>query len=547
VTLNTLATNALTFATNGSILNLVAGGLLLNSGSNTVGTAVGNGSITAGGAASSGVQDLYFWTGTGNNNTNILRSTIIDNGSGAQTRLVLTTRGNGNQPLTMYNGTNSYTGGTVLNTSANLQATSGVVIPNDTTGLTGLVLNNSALVMTVSAGQIGSGNAVTLNGGSLLTLFGNNTLAGLKYTNNYGMTAPTVNTGGMLTLTGGITTTSESDGNTGAAIAGLVSLPSSAALSIGAATFNTLIINPLQADFVFNGVTGGGGAMTKSGTGVLQFNAIGALSGALDVTAGGLQSGGTNGGSRLADVTLENGTWLNLNGNSSLFGSLAGTSTSLVTNSGVVNTLTVGSSNASSTFAGSFQRFSDSLVTAINLTKIGSGTMTLTGTTASTASGTLTINSSNGGGVTFSGSNGVNNFRAAAVTVNADSALNLDNTTLVANRLGNAGVTLSGGTLNASGGNADESGSALTANSGLSTLLTGANTLSVKSFARGVGGALNIGSSTVKVTTTAPSLTNSILPGVFVGNDFATVSATNTPVTAYAAYTTGDLGTTGVS
>jgi len=549
VILNTLAANgatsALTFATNSSVLNLVSGGLLLNSGSNTVGTAVGNGSITAGGTASSGVQDLYFWTGTSNNNTNILRSTIIDNGSGAQTRLVVTTRGNGNQPLTMYNGTNTYTGGTVLNTSANLQATSGVVIPNDATGLTGLVLNNSALVMTVSAGQIGSGNAVTLNGGSGLTLFGNNTLAGLKYTNNYGPTAPTVNTGGILTLTGGITTTSESDGNTGAAIVGLVSLPTSAALSIGAATFNTLIINPLQADFVFNGVTGGGGAMTKSGTGVLQFNAIGALSGALDVTTGGLQSGGTNGGSRLADVTLENGTWLNINGNSSLFGSLAGTG--FVTNSGALNTLTVGSSNASSTFAGSFQRFSDSTVNLINLTKIGTGTMSLTGTTASTASGTLTLNSSSGGGVTFSGSNGVNNFRAAAVTVNADSVLNLDNTTLVANRLGSAGVTLSGGTLNLSGGNADESGSALTVNSGLSTLITGANTLSVKSFARGVGGTLNIGASTVKFITSAPGLTNSILPGVFVGNDFATVSAINTPVTAYAAYTNGDLGTTGAS
>ena len=501
VTLNTLSTNSLTFANNSDVLNLAAGGLLLNTGSNTVGTAVGNGSITAGGTASSGVQDLYFWTGTNNNNTNILRSTIIDNGNGAQTRLVVTSRGDGNRPLTMFNGTNSYTGGTVLNTSVNLQATSGVVIPNDATGLTGLVLNNSTLAMTVSSGQIASGNVVTLNGGSNLSLFGNNTLAGLRYTNNYGSAAPTVTSGGTLTLTGGITTTSESDGNGGAAVVGLVSLPSGSTLSIGAATFNTLVINPIQADFVFNGVTGAG-SFTKSGNGVMQFNAIGALSGTLDVTSGGLQSGGTNGGSRLLDVTLENGTWLNLNGNTALFGSLAtpASGTGYVTNSGALNTLTVGSSNASSTFAGAFQRFSDSTVNLINLTKIGTGILTLTGN-SSTASGTLTINSSSGGGVTFSG-NGVNNFVSAAVTVNPDSTLVLDNSGVsVNNRLGGAlgaggtGLTLSGGTLvfTANSSGTSETVGATAFNSGQSVVSmtpgsTGTTLLAGTALSKAVGG-----------------------------------------------------------
>ena len=554
VTLNSLGVNGtnLNFTNSGDTINVASGALLVNGNVNTIGATLDSGRITAGGAATSGTVDLYFWSGSANNNTNILNSRIINSGNGAITRLVLNFRGDGNRSLTMNNGLNSYTGGTILNTSATLNATSGVVIPNDATGLTGLVINNSTVTMSNVAGQIGSGNAITMNDNSALTLIGNNSFQSLTANNNSGgpptglsTNNPTVSTGGIMTLTNAAITTTSSVPSA-LTINGLVNLPSSSTLSIGAATFNGTVINPLAADVILNGVSGGGGSMTKSGTGVVQFNAIGALSGALDVTGGGLQSGGTNGGSRLADVTLENGTWINLNGNDALFGSLGGTSTSMVTNTGALKTLTVGSTNANSAFAGSFQRFNDTLVVAMNLTKIGSGTMSLTGN-SSTASGALTINSSGGGGVTFSG-NGVNPFRNAAVAVNMDSALNLNNTTSVANRLTGistgSGVTLSGGTLNITGGNADESFSVLTSNAGLNTITTGANTLSLKSFTKGTGGALNIGSSTVKFITTPAPLTNQIIPGVFVGNDFANVGGFNA-ITAFAGYFNVDAGTSG--
>ena len=273
VTLNSLGVNGTTlnFTNPTDSINVVSGGLLVNGNLNTIGASLDSGRITAGGPASSGTVDLYLWSGSSNNNTNILNSRIVDNGSG-RTRLVLNFRGDTNRTLFMNNGANSYTGGTVLNTSAVLQATSGVVIPNDLTGLTGLVINNSTVTMSNIAGQIDPGNAVTMNDNSTLTLFGDNSLQKLTFNNNSG-NAPTVTTGGTLTLTNTAAITTLSTVPSAVTVNGLVSLPSGSTLSVGAATFNSTVINPLAADVIFNGISGGGGSMTKSGTGVVQFNA----------------------------------------------------------------------------------------------------------------------------------------------------------------------------------------------------------------------------------------------------------------------------------
>ena len=461
-TINALRLNgAITFVNSGDILTLTSG--MVVSASQNFGTTSVRGGLT------SATGELILHA---NGSTTTVNSVV----SGAN-KLVL---GNTTTNLTannLHTGGTTVDGGTLNLTNNGLNTPLVVAVPNATVPANGLVLTGATATLTNSPGQIGSGNIVTLNGNSTLNLFSNNTLAGLVFGNN-STTAPVVNTGGVLTLTGtaAITTTSNTVNGT-PSITGVVSLPSGSTLSIGAATFNTLIIDPTVADLTLTGVTGGGGAMTKSGSGVLQFNAIGTLSGALDVTGGGLQSGGTNGGSRLLDVTLESGTRINLNGNSALFGSLAGTG--LVTNTGALNTLTVGSSNGSSIFAGSFQRYSDSTVNLINLTKIGTGTMSLTGSgSTSTASGTLTLNSTGGGGVTFSG-NGTNNFVSAAVTVYPDSTLTLDNSgTNVNNRLGGplgsgvVALTLSGGTLalTANSAGMSETVANTTFNSGLSAV-----------------------------------------------------------------------------
>ncbi|MCE9609704.1 MAG: autotransporter-associated beta strand repeat-containing protein, partial [Chthoniobacter sp.] len=558
-TINALKPNgAITFVSSGDILTLTSG--MVASSGQAFGTTSVRGGLT------SATSELILHSNGGNTTVN----SVV---SGAN-KLVLA--GGGTYTLTA---ANSQTGGTTVNGGTlaltnNALATPLVVsVPNATTAADGLVLNGATATLTNSPGQIGSSNIVTLSGNSTLNLFGNNTLAGLVL-NHIGQTAPVVNTtpsafgatanstGITLTLTGGITSTTNNIRGI-AQINGRVALPATSTLDIGAATFNTLIINPIQADLIVNGLSGGGTTITKSGTGMLQFNQPTTITGSLAVTAGGLQIGAAGAGARLANVVLSDGTRINMNNFAGTFGSLAttGTGTGLVTNTGTSTvTLTTGFSNASTTFAGSFQRFNDSTINLINLTTIGTGTMTLTGNT-STASGTLTVNSTSGGGVSFKDA-GLNNFLQNAITVTAGGTLTLDDSGIanLSNRLGNVGVTLSGGsfvsTANAAGSTETTTG-ALTLNTGESTVTLNQGAVSNVTTFGSLGGlgtgssatfaGTGIGTATNKlVLTGAPGLTNNILPRLAVGTDFATynqngagVANTNgiQAVTAYSAAT----------
>ena len=503
VTLNSLSDNATTlnFTNPTDTLNVVSGGLLVNGNVNTIGAAVDTGRITSGGTASSGVADLYLWSGTGNNNTNTLNSRITDNGYGASTRLVVNMRGDGNRAVWMYDGSNSYTGGTVVNTSVNLQAASGVVFPTDQTGLTGVVINDSTVTMSVSAGQIGSGNVVTLNTATL-DLFLNNTLAGL-----------------------------------------CAELPG---CRLHAQHQRRAHANRSRRDHhnlrrlrQRHDQRPRGLAQQRHhlrGRGHLQRPGHQSPQSRPDCRRLGRRRGhdhdfrrrrpavqrpdrccrraergrgrhpdrAAGAGDRLADVTLASGARLNLNGaaaTSSIFGSLSGSGE--VTNVGTAGsvtaaTLTVGFDGSSTTFSGAFTRDNDSLVNCISLTKIGSGTMTMTGT-ASTASGSLTVSS---GGVTFR-DYGTNNFVSGTLTVNQGSTLTLDNTGLanVNYRLTpqgtNLAVTLNGGNFVYLGApsvsSSDSNGtSALTLGSGESTITStpgtsGTNVLTFGSLSSSAG------------------------------------------------------------
>ena len=533
-TINALKGNgAITFANSGDILTLTSG--MVASAGQTFGT------TSLRGGLSSSTGELILHGGGGSPTVN----SVV---SGAN-KLVLA--GGGTYTLTannLHTGGTTVDGGTLALTNNGLATPQVVPVPNATTPADGLVLSGATVTLTNSPGQIGSSNIVTVNGASTLNLFGNNTLAGLVL-NNIGTSAPTVNTTPSafnaaasstaltLTLTGGITSTSNNIALV-ATINGRLNLPSSTTINVGAATFNGLVINPWSPDLNLTGVVGGGGTITKSGAGTLQFAQQALFTGTLDVTAGGIQVSLANAGARLADVVLENGAWLNLNGQDALFGSLAtpAAGTGMVTNSGGLKTLTVGFDNASTSFAGSFQRFNDSTLNLINLQKIGTGTMTLTGNT-STASGTLTINSGGGGGVSFKDA-GTNNFVQAAIIVNAGGKLTLDDTgtSNLSNRLTNASVTLSGGsfvsTANAAGTTETTTG-ALTLNTGESTVTLNqgavSNVTTFGSLAGLVTGSsatftgTGIGTATNKlVLTSAPSLTNNILPRLAVGTDFAT-------------------------
>ena len=263
-----------------------------------------------------------------------------------------------------------------------------------TAGNTNILWSNGAANQAFFAGAAG---IVTL--GTSISA-GTLTFSSAGYQINTGINTLTLNSANTLTVT--------NSNVYGLEFVGATTLTAAPTFSVANASASNVV-----KGLVLTGPVTGAAGLTKSGTGMLQLNASAVLLGTLDVTGGGLHIGAAGAGARLADVVLENGTRLNLNGNAALFGSLT---------------------------------------TPVS----GSGMVTNTGALA-----TLTV----------------------------------DNSSPAVNRLASAGVTLSGGTLNATGGDADESGSALTANLGLDTIVTGANTL----------------------------------------------------VTAYSAYTTGDLGTTGAS
>ncbi|HYE19884.1 MAG TPA: autotransporter-associated beta strand repeat-containing protein, partial [Tepidisphaeraceae bacterium] len=457
-----------TFAAGTDTLNLVGGGLI-KIGANTVsiGAAVDSGRLTAGGSAT-GIVPLYVHINVANTSPLTINSRIVDNPDGGKVRLVYTAYNGGTLNLT--NPNNSYTGGTVVNGGSaftgtlNLSGAPGaVVIPAG-----GLTISGATVNMVTNGGQIDASNVVTLNGGaSVLTLGRNNTLAGLVINNvGGGATVPTVNTGGTLTLTGGITTTGSNVTAT-PVINGRWDLGATGSKTVTVAPnqFNGLTINPLIADLALTGLTGAAG-LTKDGAGLLQFNAQAGYTGATTVNAGGIKFGAANAGPRYSAVTLNGaGTRIDLGGVAGGIGSLAGTGT-VVNSSTTAATLTVGGDNASTTFAGGVRRFSDSAgaVASTSLTKVGAGTMTLTG--ASNSAGTLTVAQ---GAVNFSGATGTGFF--GTYLVQSGGTLTTDGATPVANRLG----TATGNTLNIGGGTVNLAGTVetfgnLTASSGGGTL-----------------------------------------------------------------------------
>ena len=157
-----------------------------------VGTATARGILTSGGTATTGTTELIVYNAQ--NTTVTINSVIANNGAGNLTKLVKS--GAGALTLTA---ANTYSGGTVVDQgTVTINATAGagtVVIP---TG--GITLNNANLTMSTNQGQIDASNDVAVNGGSVLTLVGTNTLNSITFNSTGGAATPTVAVGTKLTL-----------------------------------------------------------------------------------------------------------------------------------------------------------------------------------------------------------------------------------------------------------------------------------------------------------------------------------------------------------
>ncbi len=450
---------ALNFATGTDTLNLTSGGLIGPNNNQSIGATLDSGRLTAGGAAPGSNSDLCVFNRA---NTLTINSRIIDNvnGGGSAVRAVFTASGGA---ITLVNPNNSYTGGTVVNGGTlNLSnAVATAVIPAG-----GLELNAAVVTMNNSAGQIAAANVVTLNGSSALNLYGDNTVAGLVF-NNQGGGAPSIgqttaaNAGagaiGVLTIgAAGVVATSSNVGSTSILLGRMDFGTTPNTITVDPIMVNGIEVAPLQAALDLRGLVGSSGGITKLGAGVLQVTSQQVATGAFTVAAGGLRIGTTNAGSRYSAYTLDAGTTLNLNGQVTTLGSLAGSGT--VFNSGGANTLSVGFNNTSTTFSGQLSRYNDAVLNAVALQKIGTGVMTMASAQNFATGTTGTITVSGGGlryasaGAAFAGTTGVGGSGGGVFTVNTGGTLTVDNSLASGSNVNHRlGLNLVG-TLNLQGG-----------------------------------------------------------------------------------------------
>ncbi|PLK22585.1 hypothetical protein C0V72_14130 [Porphyrobacter sp. TH134] len=387
--------------------------------------------------------------------------------------------------LTVVNNQAFGTGAVTMADSARIQAFGPFTIANPFTFESGqaqfdTVLDTAALTLT---GVLSGAGGLQKTGSGMLTLSGANTYAGL-----------TTVSGGTLAVTNsralGVSDTGTIVGNGGTlALAGPGQYSVSEAITISGSGFNnggalrfeaadtflqaplTLAgnsrITVLNADNgVFGAISGvdtdltidtvganaslftsgidlGTGTLFKEGDGLFTLGSGRGVFSNLVINGGVIRVNFATASDLIGDqaaVTLNSGSFL-LAGSETI-GSLAGAGGSIGGDGG--QTLTVGSNNASTTFAGSF------LANDIDFTKIGSGTLTLTGNNAYTGTTTIsagTLQIGDGGTSGSLGSGGVLNN--AALVFNRSDDITIGNVIEGSGTL----TKLGAGTLILTGGN----------------------------------------------------------------------------------------------
>lgn len=265
------------------------------------------------------------------------------------------------------------TGSWATNVSGSTNFTTDLAGTTDSTGIPGP--NNSVI--------FGSTNATKLSGTSFTTTLDTNfSVAGLQFTANpSGVTAWAVNSGPPSTSN----LTIHASGISVAANAGAVTI--SAPVVLGAAqTWSANGTGANGSSLTLSGaITGAAGAPlainNAGGTGVVSMSAATGLntySGTTTVSDGGiLQGGATNSFSANSDFIVNGTGILRLNGFSNTVRALSGTGTVQNNHASTAVVLIVGGSNASTSFGGAMVNGG---VGTLGLTKVGTGTLTLSGT-----------------------------------------------------------------------------------------------------------------------------------------------------------------------
>jgi autotransporter-associated beta strand protein len=286
---------------------------------------------------------------------------------------------------------NTYAGDTVvnqgtLNISNAVSQLGGIMVPGN------LILNNANATQATHNGSIASTSNVTLNGGSVLTLVGQNTFQSVTFNNIGGTTTPQV-TGGTLFVTGAITATNDNYATTPTIASALELNGQSKTITVNGASPVGLILSGAVQN-VMNSATPAG--LIKAGTGSLVLSGASTFAGGVQLNAGslivGANSTGSTAGTGVTSGPLGTGV-LTIGAGTSLLPASAptlannlvvggnftigGAATNLTLNGtvslgGAARTITVLSPQVTTTFGGIISG------SAGGLTKVGNGILVLT-------------------------------------------------------------------------------------------------------------------------------------------------------------------------
>ena len=358
----------------------------LNGFNNTIGSLSGSGTVTN--------SSLTTATLTVGNVASTTFSGAINNGNSV---LALTKVGTGTLTLT---GTSTYGGATNINAGVlaggalnSLSPSSAFVIANLATldisladqtigslaGVAGATVNLGPHTLTTGGNNTSTNYAGVITGSGILTKVGTGTLT-LSGTSSY-TGATNINAG---VLAGGaLNSLSPSSAFVIANLATLdISLADQTIGSLAGVAGATVNLGPHilttggnNTSTSYTGLITGSGILTKVGTGTLTLSGTSSYTGATNINAGVLAGGALNSLSPSSAFVIANLATLDISLADQTIGSLAGVAGATV-NLGP-HILTTGGNNTSTSYAG--------LITGSGiLTKVGTGTLTLSGTSSYT-------------------------------------------------------------------------------------------------------------------------------------------------------------------
>ena len=389
-------------------------------------------------------------------------------------------------------------GGSLRFGGGTLQAgTNGATYSNDVTGSGSAILVDSNGQGVTLSGSLGATNAggLTKFGAGVLTLSGSNGFTGVTT-----LRAGTLNLGGTNALSGGGSLTfgggTLQAGTNGATYSNRLT-GSGSAMFVDSNGQNVTLSGSLDATNT--------GGLTKFGAGVLTLSGSNSFTGVTTLGAGTLSLGGTNAVGGGGSVTFSGGTLQFSAGNKNDYASR------IVNSTGVV---AIDTNGQGVTFAGMLNA-----TNAGGLTKLGAGTLTLSGSNGYTGvttilAGTLSLAGANvlggGGSLTFGGGTlqaGTNGAIYSNAVTGSGSAIFVDSNGKKVALSGSLDATNTGGLTKFGAGTLTLSGS--NGYTGVTTILAGTLSLGGGN-ALGGGGSLRFGGGTLQAGTNGAIYSNAV-------------------------------------